>query len=122
MITLSMDVNRWKSFYRDRIRVPMGEPGCYSLYGDPKRPQDEKMCAEHHVAEFPTLTSGPYGEIEIWKHDRKFPDNHGWDTAVGSCVLASCIPGGPQLAEWDRRPGQGNSGKSSGGRRAVSYL
>jgi hypothetical protein len=121
LITLSMDVNRWKSFYRDRVRVPKGAPGCYSFCGDPKRPQDEKMVAEHHVAEFPTLTSGPYGEIEIWKHDRKF-DNHLWDTAIGACVLASVLPGGPKLPEWERGPWRGKRKENSGGHQAVAYL
>jgi len=70
-------------------------------------------------AEYPTPTTGPYGEIEIWKHDRKYPDNHGFDCAVGSCVLASAIPGGPGLLEWKKvfRP----SGEQKK-RQAVAYL
>jgi hypothetical protein len=121
MLTLSIDTNRWKSFYRDRIRVPMAEPGCYSFFGDPRRTPDAKMAAEHHAAEFPTLTAGPYGEIEIWKHDRLRGDNHLWDTAVGAAVLASAIPDGPKLPEWEwRRPGA-KAAKSSP-RQAVSYF
>ncbi len=89
MLCLNMDVNRWKSFYRNRIRVPLGDPGSYSFCGDPKRPQEEQMCAEHHVAEIPTPTSGPWGEMEEWKLPPNRPDNHLWDCAVGACVLAT---------------------------------
>jgi hypothetical protein len=99
MIALNFDSNRWKSFFRDRMRVAKGDPGCFSLHGS--EPQREQMYAEHLTAESPTKTSGPWGEIEIWRLPPNRPDNHGGDCAVGCAMLASTL--GCRLPEWQSR-------------------
>ena len=115
LLVLNYDANRWKSFYRDRVKVPLGDPGAFSFFGT--RPQDEQLYAEHHAVELPTPVSGPWGDMEQWRMPPPRPDQHLWDCAVGCCVLANDL--GAKLPEWERpltnlRPKQP--------RKAVSYL
>ena len=119
LLVLNYDANRWKSFYRDRIRVAMGAPGSFSFFG--VKAHDEQMYAEHHTVESPVATSGPFGEVEVWKMPTARPDQHLWDCAVGCCILASKL--GAKLPEWGRAvqpPAQQKPAAVE--RRAVSYL
>jgi hypothetical protein len=96
LMTINYDTNRWKSFFRDRLRVPMGDPGSFTLNGTSA--QAEQLYAEHLASESPVKTSGPWGEVEIWRIPPARPDNHVLDAAVGCCVLASVL--GCRLPEW----------------------
>jgi hypothetical protein len=100
MLCVNVDTNRWKSFFRNRMRVAAGDPGSFTIYGDPRLVQSEQMYAEHMAAESPTKTSGPWGDIEIWRLPTNRPDNHGWDCAVGCAALASVC--GCRLPEWGK--------------------
>ncbi len=99
------DTNHWKSFVQARLAVPMGDPGCLSLYGhDPER---HRLLSEHLTAEYRVRTSGRGREVDEWKLRPTGFDNHWLDGVVGCAVAASLVgvalPGtsdqGPRLAK-----------------------
>ena len=98
MLALNFDANRWKSFCRNRLKVALGDPTSFSIYGDRKRPDNHQMYAEHKAAEAPVDTEGPWGKLEVWRLPPSRPDNHLGDCDVGCAVLASTL--GCRLPEW----------------------
>ena len=105
MLTLEIDVNRWKSFCRDRVLGKPGDPGSWSLFG--ADPREHQLFADHLASQFPTEVSGPWGKMEQWASPPAKPDDHWWDNLVDALCAANALPGGPKLAEWERRKSTG---------------
>jgi len=124
MLTLEMDVNRWKSFTRDRIATALGDPASWSMFGTD--PREHQLLADQLAAQFPTEVSGPWGKMEQWASPPGKPDDHWFDNLVDALCAASAIPGGPKLPEWERRKqGAGSkeqAEKKSRPRAAVTTL
>lgn len=81
------DTNFWKSFVQTRLTVPMGEPGCLSLFG--RNPEQHRMLSEHLTAEYRVWTHGRGRTVDEWKSRPGQPDNHWLDGLVGAAVAAS---------------------------------
>jgi Terminase large subunit gpA, endonuclease domain len=81
------DTNHWKSFVHARLAVPMGDPGCLSLFGD--NPKRHRMLADHLTAEHPVRVEGRGRVVDEWKQRADRPDNHWLDCLVGAAVGAS---------------------------------
>jgi len=92
---LLTDVNYWKTLARERLRVALGDPGCWSIFGDDQR--GHELFADHCCAESATWVEAKgLGRYE-WELKPGRPDNHYWDglvgTAVGAATLGVSIPG-----------------------------
>ncbi len=86
---LLYDTNHWKSFLHARLAVPMGDPGCLSLFGhDPER---HRLFAEHLTAEYRVRTAGRGRQVDEWKPRPEGFDNHWFDGVVGCAVAASML-------------------------------
>lgn len=110
------DTNYWKSFVHARLAVPMGDPGCLSLFGRTGRaggsPADQpwtrgaapphlnakhspcvqgqhRLLAEHLTSEYRVKTEGRGRTVDEWKLRLAGLDNHWLDCLVGSAVAAS---------------------------------
>ena len=81
------DTNYWKSFVQARLAVPMGDPGCLSLFG--RKPEQHRLLAEHLTAEYRVKTEGRGRTVDEWKLRVAGLDNHWLDCLVGSAVAAS---------------------------------
>ncbi len=81
------DTNYWKSFVRSRWRVAKGDAGCLSLFG--KRPEAQRMFAEHTTSEYSVRTEGRGRIVDEWKIRPGRTENHLWDCLVGCAVAAS---------------------------------
>jgi hypothetical protein len=82
-----IDTNFWKSFIHARLAVPMGDPGCLSLFTPAHG--DHRMLAEHLTSEYRVKTQGRGRELEEWKLRLAGADNHFLDCLVGCAVAAS---------------------------------
>ncbi len=80
-----IDTNYWKSFVHARLAVPMGDPGCLSLFAG----RDHRLLSEHLTAEYRVKTQGRGRELEEWKLRTPGTDNHWLDCLVGCAVAAS---------------------------------
>jgi hypothetical protein len=80
-----IDTNYWKSFVHARLAVPMGDPGCLSLFTG----HDHRLLSEHLTAEYRVKTHGRGRELEEWKLRTPGTDNHWLDCLVGCAVAAS---------------------------------
>ena len=110
------DTNFWKSFVHARLAVPMGDPGCLSLFGRTRRsPQatrrgevvggaaaceqhrllgapacdQHRLLADHLTAEYRVKTEGRGRTVDEWKLRAAGMDNHWFDCLVGCAVAAS---------------------------------
>ncbi len=81
------DTNYWKSFIHARLAVPMGDPGCLSLFG--RAPAAHRLLADHLLAEYRVRTQGRGRTVDEWKLRVESLDNHWFDCAVGASVAAS---------------------------------
>jgi len=81
------DTNYWKSFIHARLAVPMGDPGCVSLFG--RKPDQHRLLAEHLTAEYRVKTEGRGRTVDEWKLRLSGADNHWLDCLVGAAVAAS---------------------------------
>jgi len=81
------DTNYWKSFVHERLNVPIGDPGCLSLFGH--KPEDHRLLAEHLTAEYRVKTEGRGRTVDEWKIKVEGNDNHWLDCLVGAAVAAS---------------------------------
>jgi hypothetical protein len=81
------DTNYWKSFVHARLAVPMGDPGCLSLFG--RTPAMHRLLADHLLAEYRVRTEGRGRTVDEWKLRVESLDNHWFDCAVGAAVAAS---------------------------------
>jgi len=81
------DTNFWKSFVHARLAVPMGDPGCLSLYG--RAAERHRLLSEHLAAEYSVRTEGRGRTVDEWKIKLSGADNHWFDCLVGAAVGAS---------------------------------
>lgn len=101
------DTNYWKTFVHTRLAVPMGDPGCLSLFG--RKAGTHRLFAEHLTAEYKVRTEGRGRVVDEWKIKPHQPDNHWFDGVVGCAVAASIsgaiLPGteAPEPARKRRR-------------------
>jgi len=81
------DTNYWKSFVHARLAVPMGDPGCLSLFG--REAGRHRLLADHLTSEYRIKTEGRGRTVDEWKLRVAGIDNHWLDCLVGSAVAAS---------------------------------
>lgn len=84
------DVNYWKTFVHDRLRVDPGGPGGLSLFGDKRT--NHQMFAEHIAkSETSRLVEDKLSgrEVNEWSPLPTRPDNHWFDCLVGCAAAAS---------------------------------
>lgn len=86
-----IDVNYWKSFTADRLRLPPGDRNAILFAGT--KPGENRMLYDHLTAETRSLlTNDKNGaQCEVWRIKPSRPDNHLGDCVVGSCVAASMM-------------------------------
>jgi hypothetical protein len=102
------DTNFWKSFAHTRLTVPMGDPGCLSLFKADAA--IHRMFADQLHAEFPTPVevSGGGRKVNEWQARPNHPDNHFLDCLTGNCVAASMLgatlPSDVPKAKKERKP------------------
>ena len=85
-----IDTNYWKTFVHARLAVPMGDPGCLSLFA-PAPGADHRLLSEHVTSEYRVKTSGRGRELDEWKLRTPGSDNHWLDCLVGCAVGASML-------------------------------
>lgn len=83
------DVNYWKSFVHNRLKLKCPAPGSLSLWGSDRRMHE--MIADHWAAEVPVKTEGRNRQVEEWSIKPDRPDNHLFDCIVGCAVGASML-------------------------------
>jgi hypothetical protein len=81
------ETNYWTSFAHARLAVPMGDPGCLSLFG--QKAHAHRLLAEHLTSEYRVRTEGRGRTVDEWKLRVEGLDNHWLDCMVGSAVAAS---------------------------------
>jgi hypothetical protein len=81
------DTNYWKSFAHARLVVPIGDPGCLSLFR--RKPDEHRLLADHLTAEYRVKTEGRGRTVDEWKLRVDGQDNHWLDCLVGAAVAAS---------------------------------
>jgi len=86
---LLYDTNHWKSFIHTRLAVPMGDPGCLSLFGQDQ--ERHRLIAEHLTAEYRIRTEGRGRVVDEWRLRPEGFDNHWFDGVVGCAVGASML-------------------------------
>lgn len=102
------DTNFWKSFVHARLLVPMGGPGCLSLFQD--EAATHRMLADHLHAEYPVAVevSGGGRKVNEWQQRPDRPDNHFFDCLVGNCVagsmLGAALPSDGMKKSKERKP------------------
>jgi len=67
--------------------VPMGDPGCLSLFG--RKPELHLLLAEHLTAEYRVKTEGRGRTVDEWKLRLAGADNQWLDCLVGAAVAGS---------------------------------
>lgn len=84
-----IDVNFWKSFVCDRLRLPPGDKNALLLPGT--KAGENRLLIDHLVAEKRTLVTNEKDgtQVEIFRLKPERPDNHLFDCLVGSAVAAS---------------------------------
>jgi len=93
-----IDTNYWKSFVHARLAVPMGDPGCLSLFAG----HDHRLLSEHLTSEYRVKTQGRGRELEEWKIRTPGTDNHWLDGLVG-CAVAGSMQGAVLFGTETRR-------------------
>jgi hypothetical protein len=81
------DANHWKSFIHARLAVPMGDPGCLSLFGHDR--DRHRLISEHLTSEYRVRTGGRGRVVDEWRLRPAAFDNHWFDGVVGCAVAAS---------------------------------
>ncbi|MBI1373648.1 MAG: hypothetical protein GC159_13040 [Phycisphaera sp.] len=84
-----IDTNYWKSFVHARLAVPMGDPGCLSLFVPDASAGAHRLVSEHLTAEYRVRTEGRGRQLDEWKLRKPGLDNHWLDCIVGCAVAAS---------------------------------
>jgi len=84
------DTNYWKSFVHARLAVPMGDPGCLSLFG--RKPEQHRLLADHLTSEYRVKTEGRGRTVDEWKLRVDGLDNH-WLDCLVVCAVAAAIQG-----------------------------
>lgn len=99
-----IDTNHWKSFLQARLVVPIGGPGCLSLWG--KSETRHRLLSEHLAAEYRVRTEGRGRKIDEWKLPAHKPDNHYLDCCVGAMAAGSILGCRLLGAVVPKRPGR----------------
>lgn len=101
-----IDTNFWKSFVHSRLVVPMGDPGCLSLFAPPAG-HNHRLLSEHLTAEYRVITEGRGRQVDEWRLCKPGLDNHWFDCLVGCAVAASmqgCVLFGTDAKPDSKRP------------------
>jgi len=96
------DTNWWKSFVHARLAVPMGDPGCLSMFGS--NPEEHRLLIDHLTSEYRVRTEGRGRAVDEWQLRAKGLDNHWLDCLVGCAVAASIQGAGLFVTERCARP------------------
>lgn len=83
------DTNHYKTFFAQRLAVPIGGRGCFSLFGDD--PAVHRLIADHWTSENPTPVTAKGITVTEWSIKPSRPDNHLLDGVVGCHVAASML-------------------------------
>ena len=90
---VNIDTNYWKTLLQGRLAIPMGDRGCFSLYGTDRT--DHQLVADHLSAEYRVQTQGRGRTVWEWKMRRAAPTITYW-TALSvapwelPCSISSC--------------------------------
>jgi hypothetical protein len=91
---VAYDANFWKSFVHSRLKVPIGDNGSLTVFGN--RPEFHRNFSGHLTAEFFVKTQGRERTVDEWKLRPEASDNHWFDClagcAVGASVLGAALP------------------------------
>jgi phage terminase large subunit GpA-like protein len=86
-----IDTNYWKTFVHARLKVPVGDKGCLSLFAPTDR-DTHRMFADHvGASEYAVKTEGRGRTVIEWKTKPNKPDNHWFDCLTGCHVAASML-------------------------------
>lgn len=94
---VTIDTNHWKSFAASRLASPVGTPGGWELFGSD--PREHQLFADHCVAEEPVEVTAKERTVFEWKWKPGRPDNHWWDSLIGSAIAGSMLGATPQGVE-----------------------
>lgn len=83
------DTNFWKGFLHDRLAVPVGVTGSFSLFGDEH--QRHALLADHFRAEAPVLVQAKGRSVVEFKKKPDGGDEDLFDCVVGCCVAGSML-------------------------------
>lgn len=97
-----IDTNYWKTFVHARLRVPMGDPGCLSLFA-PEPGWNHRLLAEHLTAEYRVQTVARGRTVDEWKAKPGSLDNHWLDCLVG-CAVGASMAGATLFGVNERGP------------------
>jgi phage terminase large subunit GpA-like protein len=86
---IAYDANFWKSFVHLRLKVPIGDKGCLTIFGN--QPEFHRTFAEHLTAEYFVKTQGRGRTVDEWKLRPEASDNHWLDGLTGCAVGASML-------------------------------
>ena len=86
---VNIDTNYWKTLFQGRLAIPLGDRGCFSLYGNDRT--DHQLVADHLSAEYRVQTQGRGRTVWEWKVRPGASDNHLLDCFVGCAVGASML-------------------------------
>ena len=81
------DTNHWKTHVHNRLAVPIGDPGCLSLFGTDRK--IHRLVGEHLTAEYKVPVEANERKVDEWHLRPEKPDNHYFDCLVGAAVAAS---------------------------------
>lgn len=97
-IWVTIDTNWWKSLAANRLLLPLGTPGAWSVFGDD--PKEHAMFFDHCCEEWPDeITSKEQNRtVTEWKNKGGVVNNDFWDCLVGTAVGASML--GCRSPEW----------------------
>lgn len=93
-----IDTNYWKSFVQARLAVPMGDPGCLSLFAH----ADHQLLAEHLTSKVKIQTTGRGRTVDEWRLRQPGLSNHWLDCLVG-CAVAASVNGAILFGTGERR-------------------
>lgn len=88
-IWITVDTNWWKSKAAERLALPLGTPGAWSIFGEDMR--EHAMLFDHFCEEDPVDVSARGRTVTEWKTKKGVVDNDYWDCLVGSAVGASML-------------------------------
>jgi hypothetical protein len=86
---VAYDANFWKSFIHSRLKVPIGDKGCLTLFGN--KGEVHRTLSEHLTAEYYVKTQGRGRTVDEWKMRPEASDNHWFDSLTGCAVGASIL-------------------------------
>jgi hypothetical protein len=121
------DVNFWKTFVSERMRIAPADAGALTLYEREAdgRPADHRMLADHLTAEYAIRTEGWGRVVFEWKNKPGRLRNDWLDTLVGCCAAAAMCgcrviePGAPAVKamslreRWENKHGHAEAARQT---------